>query len=337
MGLRPGRCYHWDSPAYTRVAKNPQDSFITGIPGSKIVHFNMGNRSGEFNTEISIICNEKVQIRHNAIEAARISANRHLERKIGVSSYMFKVRIYPHHVMRENVMATGAGADRVQSGMRRSFGKPMGVTARVNKNQLVFSVYVDKTEDAIVDVKRALYLAIRKLPGSLSIVIRDVKPKTTKPRGIKPKGTDTKPVDVAPEETDIKSGDIASGDIVMATGDIKVKGDATTTNIKVKDTPPLDTDPVTPDTKPKSITSKTTKPKSITSKTTKPKSITSKTTKPKSITSKSTNPKSTKPKETKAKDDTKASGAKAKDTKAKSATTKTDAGTKGTKAKGVKK
>ncbi|MBI4170413.1 MAG: 50S ribosomal protein L16, partial [Candidatus Aenigmarchaeota archaeon] len=29
-------------------------------------------------------------------------------------------------MLRENALATGAGADRFQSGMRQSFGKPVG-------------------------------------------------------------------------------------------------------------------------------------------------------------------------------------------------------------------
>jgi large subunit ribosomal protein L10e len=133
MGLRPAKCYGWDSPAYTRVAKNPQDSFITGIPGSKITRYNMGNLTGKFDTELSIVTMGEIQIRHNALESARIAVNKILEDKIGVNNYRLKLRVYPHHVMRENVMATGAGADRVQSGMRGAFGKPVGTAARIRK------------------------------------------------------------------------------------------------------------------------------------------------------------------------------------------------------------
>ena len=131
MGLRPAKCYRWDSPAYTRIANNPGDSFITGIPGSKLNRFEMGTLSGDFNTEIALVTDESIQMRSNCLEASRIAANKVLEDNIGVSNYRMKVRVYPHHVIRENVMATGAGADRVQMGMRQSFGKPMGTAARV--------------------------------------------------------------------------------------------------------------------------------------------------------------------------------------------------------------
>lgn len=172
MGLRPSRCYRWDSPAYSRVAKNPQDSFITGIPGSKINHYDMGNRSAKFDTEMSVVNDEDIIIRHNALEAVRISANKVLERGLGATNYHFKVRVYPHHVLRENVMATGAGADRVQSGMRGSFGKPVGRAARVRKNQKILSVHFnDSDEKKVRIVKKALKTALSKLPGSMSVVI----------------------------------------------------------------------------------------------------------------------------------------------------------------------
>jgi len=172
MGLRPAKCYHWDSPAYTRKSKNPADSFITGIPGTKLTHYNMGNMKEKFDTEVSVVSDMKIQIRHNALEAARIATNKILEENLGVNNYHFKVRVVPHHVMRENVMATGAGADRVQSGMRGAFGKPMGFAARINKNQAVFTVFLDKTDDKMKIVKRALKIATSKLPGDMKIVIK---------------------------------------------------------------------------------------------------------------------------------------------------------------------
>ena len=172
MGLRPSRCYRWDSPAYTRVAKNPQDSFITGIPGSKINIYDMGNKSGNFDSEVSVVNEEDIIIRHNALEAARISTNKILERGLGVANYYFRIRVYPHHIMRENVMATGAGADRAQSGMRGSFGKPVGRAVRVRRGQKIFSIYFNnKDEKKQSIVKRALKTAVSKLPGSMSVNI----------------------------------------------------------------------------------------------------------------------------------------------------------------------
>lgn len=173
MGLRPSRCYKWDSPAYTRTSNNPQDSFITGIPGSKIIHYNMGNLKGVFEVETSIIAKERIQVRHNALEATRTAVNRKLEKALGRMGYHFKIRVYPHHVMRENVMATGAGADRVQSGMRGSFGKPIGRAARVNRGQAILSVYTMNEERDLRIVKEALKMGVKKLPGNLEVVVKE--------------------------------------------------------------------------------------------------------------------------------------------------------------------
>jgi len=174
MGLRPAKCYRWDSPAYTRISNNPSDSFITGIPVSKISHFDMGNLSGKFNTEISVVAETPIQIRHNALEAARIVVTQTMDKDPGTNNYRFKVRVYPHHVMRENVMATGAGADRVQEGMRNSFGKPFGRAARITSGQIVMSVYINEDEDLLKRVKTVLRTAIKKLPSSMKIVVTPV-------------------------------------------------------------------------------------------------------------------------------------------------------------------
>jgi len=183
MGLRPGKCYRWDSPAYTRIANNPGDSYITGVPGSKLLHFESGNLSGEFDTEVSISTLEEIQMRSNCLEAARIAINKIMEAKMGVNGYRLKVRVYPHHVIRENVMATGAGADRVQMGMRQSFGRPMGVAARMTSGQKIMSVFFNKSDDAIKTAKKAMDVASIKLPGEKLVKIEAVKkkkPKTAK-------------------------------------------------------------------------------------------------------------------------------------------------------------
>jgi len=175
--IRPAKCYRWDSPAYTRVSNNPSDSFITGIPASKLTNFNMGNVNGSFDTEASIVYDLDCQVRHNALEAARVQAQKTLEKSVGVANYFFKVRVYPHHVMRENVTASGAGADRVSQGMRHAFGKPIGRTARVHRKQKLFSVYFNTTDQRLETVKKALKEARLKLPGVKSIVFSQVKRK----------------------------------------------------------------------------------------------------------------------------------------------------------------
>ncbi|MBU0530092.1 MAG: 50S ribosomal protein L16 [Candidatus Aenigmatarchaeota archaeon] len=168
--LRPARCYRKHERPNTRVSiKKPRRSYIKGVPDSKIHRFEVGNRSRKFKKYMDLTVNNNVQIRHNALEAARVSANKVLSLSFGPDNYMLKILVYPHHVMRENPLASGAGADRFQTGMRKSFGKMIGRAARVKSNQRVVRVYFDDTTK-INSVKRALTLASAKLPSPCRIV-----------------------------------------------------------------------------------------------------------------------------------------------------------------------
>ncbi len=173
MGLRPAKCYREvTGPAYTRTAvRVMKKAYVRGVPGSKIRIFDMGNKSKrEWKLQISLIIKEPKQLRHNQLEAARMAVNRQLVKKIGQSNFYFKIRVYPFHVLRENPLATGAGADRVQQGMRRAFGKPIGTAARVKAGQKVMSVFID-SEKFIPAAKYALKLAKNKLSGDYSIIV----------------------------------------------------------------------------------------------------------------------------------------------------------------------
>ena len=151
--------------AYTRR------EYMGGVPTSRITQFEMGNRSGKYSTNIALHAFEKCQIRHNALEAARITANRLLERNIGASNYHLKIAVFPHHVIRENKQATGAGADRVSQGMRASFGKAVGTAARVKNNQII--MFVETNAEHILPVKNALKKAGMKLPTPCYTIINN--------------------------------------------------------------------------------------------------------------------------------------------------------------------
>ncbi len=169
MALRPGRCYNkpYKTP-YTRVAiRVPRKSYVKGVPPSKIVHFEMGTK-GFYQKVLHLVIDRSIAIRSNALEAARIAVHKYLSDTIGTANYFFKVRVVPYHVLRENPLATGAGADRFSQGMRRAFGKPIGVAALVDKGQKIMSVYVNEGHEA--HAKEALRRAYNKLPGKYRIV-----------------------------------------------------------------------------------------------------------------------------------------------------------------------
>ncbi|MBU6996498.1 MAG: 50S ribosomal protein L16 [Theionarchaea archaeon] len=162
--LRPGKIdRNVDKPSYTRK------KYIRGVPGLKIVHFDMGNTRRNFPFEVSLMVNEPVQIRHNALEAARVISHRYLEKRIGPTNYHMKIRTFPHEILRENRMASGKKADRYGDGMRRSFGKPVGTAARLEENQKVISVWVD--ENRIAHAKEALRKAGHKFPVRVTICV----------------------------------------------------------------------------------------------------------------------------------------------------------------------
>lgn len=164
MARKPASMYRkLKGPANTRR------EYMGGVPGLKIVQFDMGNLSQDFSVRVSLVVDENCQIRHSALESARIAVNRFLTNDVGRSDYHLKIRVYPHHVLRENKQATGAGADRVSDGMRRAFGKPVGTAARVNRGQKVISVSVNP--EHFPQAKESLRRAIMKLPTPCHIEV----------------------------------------------------------------------------------------------------------------------------------------------------------------------
>jgi len=151
--------------AYTRR------EYMGGVPGSKIVTFDMGNLNQEFPLELALVAEEGCQIRHTALEAARITINRRLMGQLGRMNFCLKFRVYPHHVLRENKQATGAGADRVSEGMRLAFGKPIGTAARVKPGQKVISLFT--FHELEEKAKDALRHGAHKLPTPSRIVFEE--------------------------------------------------------------------------------------------------------------------------------------------------------------------
>lgn len=169
MGLRPSRCYRKLERPNTRIStRKPRRSFVKGVPGSKIRSFESGEPKKEYTLKVNLIARRAVQIRHNALEAARIAVNKSMEKAFGKGTYFVKILIYPHHMMRENPLASGAGADRYQSGMRKSFGKPIGAAARVKENQKLIEVRT--LPGRYTEVKNALRIAGVKFPTPVKIV-----------------------------------------------------------------------------------------------------------------------------------------------------------------------
>jgi len=172
--LRKGKSYRKTEPrAYTRISKFKKQSYVTTRPNIKITKYNTGATDKKFPFKVSLISKSDLQLRHDALESARLTANRALEKAAGQIGYHLRVNIFPHHILRENPTATGAGADRMSTGMKMSFGKVIGAAARVKEGQRVFTAFVNKLH---LDVaKLAMKKAGKKLPNSYGVLIEENK------------------------------------------------------------------------------------------------------------------------------------------------------------------
>jgi len=173
MPLRPGRTVRRLERPYTRVSqKNPRKSYVVGVPMPKIHQFRMGNPNVEADVTLYLLAKDLAQIRHNALEAARVVAHQFLEKKIGSQNYYMVILRYPHHVIREKPIATGAGADRYSQGMRLAFGRPAGVALQVRKEGL--PLVMIKTKKEFLNVaKQALKKFRYKIPIRCSIEVAE--------------------------------------------------------------------------------------------------------------------------------------------------------------------
>lgn len=82
--------------------------------------------------------------------------------------FHIRVRVHPFHVLRINKMLSCAGADRLQTGMRGAFGKPLGTVARVDIGQPLISVRTyDKHKASVIEALRRTKF---KFPGRQKVL-----------------------------------------------------------------------------------------------------------------------------------------------------------------------
>ncbi len=166
--LRPARtCRTPNSQAWARYSlRKPRKNYVRALPHTSLNVFKTGVESESYDTSITLDCDQYIQLRSNALESARIAAGKFLEANIP-NEYWFTLRVYPHNVIREKRMATGAGADRISQGMTLAFGKPVSVAARIRPGQPVFQIKINGENSDIA--KKALKRAMSKLSGSYRI------------------------------------------------------------------------------------------------------------------------------------------------------------------------
>lgn len=147
--------------------------YIAGKPQIKIARFSSGQfRENQYDYKLELLATEKIQIRHNALESARLAANKTMARA-GETSFFSTLKVYPHVLLRENKMIATAGADRLQEGMRRAFGKSTGLAARVLPGQVIYEAYVSATNLPLA--KDAFKVASSKLGCPVSVRVTHLK------------------------------------------------------------------------------------------------------------------------------------------------------------------
>ncbi|KAI7851555.1 60S ribosomal protein L10-A [Circinella umbellata] len=167
MGRRPARCYR-----YCKNKPYPKSRYNRGVPDPRIRIYDLGRKKAsvdDFPLCVHLVSMEHEQLSSEALEAGRIAANKYMVKTAGKDAFHMRVRVHPFHVVRINKMLSCAGADRLQTGMRKAFGKPAGVVARVNIGQIVFSIRSREANKAAVieALRRSKY----KFPGKQKIVV----------------------------------------------------------------------------------------------------------------------------------------------------------------------
>ncbi|CAH8575494.1 unnamed protein product [Heterobilharzia americana] len=161
MGRRPARCYR-----YCKNKPYPKSRFCRGVPDPKIRIFDLGKKRAdveEFPLCVHMISNEYEQLSSEALEAARICANKYLLKHCGKDSFHGRIRVHPFHVIRINKMLSCAGADRYE----RRIWKPQGTVARVDIGQVIMSVRArDQHQTQVIE---ALRRAKMKFPGQQKV------------------------------------------------------------------------------------------------------------------------------------------------------------------------
>ena len=167
MGRRPSRCYR-----YQKNKPYPKSRFNRGVPDPKIRMYDGGKKKGDwtmFPACIHMVSYEKEQITSEALEAARIAANKYMQNNTGKEGFHIRIRVHPWHVVRINKMLSCAGADRLQTGMRHAYGKALCKSARVGIGSILISIRT-KPEN-VPHAQEALRRAKFKFAGRQTVFV----------------------------------------------------------------------------------------------------------------------------------------------------------------------
>jgi large subunit ribosomal protein L10e len=162
---------------FTRKSGQKSKAYVKVVPNIKIGKFKFGNENdsstGKHPYRVRLINHEKTQVRDVALEACRMYTHKMMEAGAPGQFYL-NVKIYPHHMLRENKISSGAaGADRTSTGMTQSFGQVMGRAALVSPNTEIIVISCSNEKAAKV-ARDALHSVKAKIPGKTSVIFEKV-------------------------------------------------------------------------------------------------------------------------------------------------------------------
>ncbi len=163
---------------FTRKSKVKHLNYVKTVPPQKIVKFNMGASgkyyAGGFKNIISITSCENLVIRDLALEAARQMLHNKLQKEL-LENYYLGCKIFPHQILRDNkTFSGGTKGERVQSGMKHSFGSTIGRAAPIRAGHPVFIIAFDNKKD-IPFIRNLCRGAVPKLPCKTKIVYKELR------------------------------------------------------------------------------------------------------------------------------------------------------------------
>ena len=177
MALRKAMAYSKKrGRPFTRISRNKSKSYIKTVPPSKIVKFHQGiiqdYRAGKHSFVVRLQSLERVNVRDNALESCRMYLTKVMDEQ-ALGQYYMAIKVYPHHLLRENKLSAGAGADRLSTGMSHSYGVVMGRAARVIPGQDIFFISCANEKSARI-ARGALVEIKSKLPCATHVLFSKV-------------------------------------------------------------------------------------------------------------------------------------------------------------------
>lgn len=159
---------------FTRNSRAKAKAYIKVIPHSKIAKYTGGNHGasvdGTHKYAVKIVSEQKCLVRDNALESIRMLLTKMLDEKVP-GQYYLKINVHPHHFLRENKTAAGAGADRISTGMTQAYGIVIGRAAIVGAGENLATVTCtdEKTARTIKDFMPSIKA---KIPSKTKIVFQ---------------------------------------------------------------------------------------------------------------------------------------------------------------------